>query len=152
MVCTVKFAAVTLGRVTPAESAPKAEMFPKLTLAADVPLLPRGTPAGSVSNISAMPFLLISCPLMTPVAVCPKSPALESIRAAISRIRVMFCLFIAASPVRSVGRRHESNRLHQGLCRHCVLHLDLQSLGDGRAVVVRCIQGGEAGIGQRDVI
>src|SRR5215471_269562 len=157
MVCTVKFAAVTLGRVTPGESAPNAEIFPKLTLAAEVPLLPRATPPGSELNTRVMPFLLVMVALMTPVAVCPKSAALASIRAPIARIRIALCLFIAASTkvavsLRSVGCRQESYRFCQDLRRHRVLHLDLQSLGDRRAVVVRCIQIRKTGGGQYNVI
>ena len=53
----------------PVDKGPNAEMAPKFTVTADVPVAPSVAPAASVSKTSAIPLRLFSVALMVPVAV-----------------------------------------------------------------------------------
>src|SRR6185312_4804468 len=130
IVRTVKLAAVTLGRVTPAASVPKAETVPKLAVAAFVPAAPNVTPAGSLSNWIAIPFVLFKLPLITPEAVvCAGSETPHISRAARAAARTIEMYFF--SMVKDLIRRgQKSNRFQQWLRWNRVLHLHLQGLGD----------------------
>src|SRR5579864_270935 len=145
IVRTVKFAAVTLGRVTPAASGPKAETVPKLAVAAFVPAAPSVTPAGSLSNWIAIPFVLFKLPLITPEAVvCAGSGAPHNIRAARAAPRMIEMYFF--SMVKNLIRRgQKSNRLQQWLRSNRVLHLHLQGLGNRNGIVIGRIQCCKAG-------
>jgi hypothetical protein len=61
---TVKELAPTLGRVTPDESAPNAEIVPKFRDAAELAFPPKVTPPAFESKIRAIPDPLISVALM----------------------------------------------------------------------------------------
>src|SRR5579859_846272 len=152
IVRTVKFAAVTLGRVTPAASGPKAETVPKLAVAAFVPAAPSVTPAASLSNWIAIPLVLIRVPLITPEAVvCAGSEAPHISRAARAAPRMIEMYFF--SMIKNLIRRgQKSNCLQQCLRCHCVLHLHLQGLGNRGYVVVCRVQRGKTRGGQRHVI
>src|SRR5438270_1538504 len=115
IVRTVKFAAVTLGRVTPAASGPKAETVPKLAVAALVPAAPSVTPAGSLSNWIEIPFLLTRVPLITPLAVvCAMSEAPHRIMAARAAPRIIEMYFFSMIKT-LIGRGQETNRFQQCL-------------------------------------
>src|SRR5579864_4520572 len=152
IVRTVKFAAVTLGRVTPAASGPNAETVPKFAVAALVPAAPSVTPAGSLSNWIEIPFLLIRVPLITPDAVvCASSEAPHSSRAARAAPRMIEMYFF--SMIKNLIRRgQKSYRFQQCLRCYCVLHLHLQGLGNRGRIVVSRVQRGKASGGQRHVI
>src|SRR6476646_2142913 len=152
IVRTVKLAAVTLGRVTPAVRGPKAETVPKFAVAAFVPAAPSVTPAGSLSNWIEIPFLLISVPLITPVAVvCAGSEAPHISRAARAAPRMIEMYFF--SMIKNlICRGQKSYRLQQCLRCNRVLHLHLQCFGYRSRVVVCRVQRGKARGGQRHVI
>src|SRR5512146_1799901 len=128
MVRTVKSVAVTDGRLTPGASGPNAAMVPKSSVAAEVPEEPRVTPAGSVSNTRAIPFLWMSTALMVPVAVgfCASRAAEHRSIAAARAVRIVKAILIT----NLVGRSQKSDGLLQHLCRDIVFHLDPQGLGD----------------------
>src|ERR1041385_1085971 len=152
IVRTVKLAAVTLGRVTPAASVPKAETVPKFAVSALVPAAPSVTPAGSLSNWIEIPLVLFKLPLITPEAVvCAGSKALHNSRAARTAPRMIEMYFF--SMVKNlICRGQKSNRLQQWLRCNRILHLHLQGLGNRCCIVVCCIQCGEARGRERHVI
>src|SRR5271157_4428447 len=82
---TVKELAPTLGRVTPDERAPNAEIVPKSRDAAELAFPPKLTPPEFESNIRAIPDLLISVALMYPVAViCPQTRSGQTSKASMA--------------------------------------------------------------------
>src|SRR5436305_2860299 len=135
IVRTVKLAAVTLGRVTPPASGPKADTVPKFAVAAFVPAAPSVTPAGSLSNWIEIPLVLFRLPLITPEAVvCAGSEAPHVSRAARAAPRMIEMYFF--SMVKNlICRGQKSNRLQQWLRSNRVLHLHLQGLGDWCCIV-----------------